>query len=338
MNRSVDGHEDGLMILSIFDPQSDRQPSSSRAFDVGNGIGFGSVCGGGSERQVRTLQVSMQALKKWSWKILKGLDYLHKHEPCIIYTDLNCSNVFINSNIGKVKIGNLGLAAIVGKSHCAHSILGTPEFMASKLYEEDYMELNLQEGNIESMPFMEALRQLFFFTGARYSFPQIKLHPKAIEGTRSAGKVLDVFYCLKLLEATSISTVPGSADVMVGSRTLIGGIFRRSGLNRFESNKYLDYTLTPIQKERLQRHQERLNIPFDEESLEHQKALIDLWYLAYPDVKLQGLTSEKWKDMGWQGVNPSTDFRDSGVLPATRFCVYVVVDMVFEFLMYDVYT
>ncbi|CAI9282747.1 unnamed protein product [Lactuca saligna] len=125
-------------------------------------------------------------------------------------TDLNCSNVFINSNIGEVKIGNLGLAAIVGKSHCAHSILGTPEFMAPKLYEEDYMELNLQEGDIESMPFMEALRQLFFSTGAMYSFAQIKLHPKAIEATRSAGKVRDVFYCLKLLEATGISTVPGS--------------------------------------------------------------------------------------------------------------------------------
>ncbi|XP_052619863.1 uncharacterized protein LOC111913131 [Lactuca sativa] len=96
---------------------------------------------------------------------------------------------------------------------------------------------------------------------------------------------------------------------MVGSRTLIGGIFRRLGVKRFESNKYLDYTLTPIQKERLQRLQERLNIPFDEESLEHQKALIDLWYLAYPDVKLQGLISKQWKDMGWHGVNPSTDFR-----------------------------
>ncbi|KAL7598935.1 hypothetical protein Lser_V15G26689 [Lactuca serriola] len=121
--------------------------------DADNGIGFRSVCGGGSERQVRMLQVSMQTLKKWSWKILKGLDYLHRHEPCIIHTYLNCSNVFINGNISKVKIGDLGLAAIVGKSHCAHSILGTPEFM------------NLQEGDIEKKPFMEALRQLFFSTG-----------------------------------------------------------------------------------------------------------------------------------------------------------------------------
>ena len=35
----------------------------------------------------------------------------------------------------------MGLAAIVGKSHSAHSVLGTPEFMALELYEEDYIEM-----------------------------------------------------------------------------------------------------------------------------------------------------------------------------------------------------
>lgn len=49
-----------------------------------------------------------------------------------------------------------------------------------------------------------------FTEGAMYSFPQIKLPPKAIEAAKEAGKVPDVFYCLKLLEATGISTVPGS--------------------------------------------------------------------------------------------------------------------------------
>ncbi|KAF9600441.1 hypothetical protein IFM89_009356 [Coptis chinensis] len=39
---------------------------------------------------------------------------------------------------------------------------------------------------------------------------QIRLPPKAIEVAKKAGKVPDVFYCLKLLEATGISTVPGS--------------------------------------------------------------------------------------------------------------------------------
>uniref|UniRef100_A0A7N0UL55 ELMO domain-containing protein n=1 Tax=Kalanchoe fedtschenkoi TaxID=63787 RepID=A0A7N0UL55_KALFE len=34
--------------------------------------------------------------------------------------------------------------------------------------------------------------------------------------------------------------------------------------------------------------------------------------MAFPDVALTGLISEQWKDMGWQGANPSTDFRGCG--------------------------
>ncbi|XP_045814853.1 glutamate--glyoxylate aminotransferase 2 isoform X1 [Trifolium pratense] len=49
-----------------------------------------------------------------------------------------------------------------------------------------------------------------FTEGAMYSFPQVRLPPKALEAAKQAGKVADVFYCLKLLEATGISTVPGS--------------------------------------------------------------------------------------------------------------------------------
>lgn len=101
------------------------------------------VCASGNLREYRKKHkhVSIKAVKKWAKQILKGLEYLHTHEPCVIHRDLNSSNVFINGNIGQVKIGDLGLAAIVGKSHLAHSILGTPEFMAPELYEEDYTEL-----------------------------------------------------------------------------------------------------------------------------------------------------------------------------------------------------
>ncbi|PKA49841.1 putative serine/threonine-protein kinase WNK11 [Apostasia shenzhenica] len=100
------------------------------------------VCTSGNLREYRKKHrhVSLKALKKWSRQILAGLEYLHNHDPCIIHRDLNCSNVFMNGNSGKVKIGDLGLAAIVGKSHLAHSVLGTPEFMAPELYEEDYTE------------------------------------------------------------------------------------------------------------------------------------------------------------------------------------------------------
>ncbi|XP_074310840.1 putative serine/threonine-protein kinase WNK11 [Silene latifolia] len=101
------------------------------------------ACTSGNLREYRKKHrhVSLKALKKWSKQILKGLEYLHNSEPCIIHRDLNCSNVFVNGHTGQVKIGDLGLAAVVGKSHVAHTIVGTPEFMAPELYEEDYTEM-----------------------------------------------------------------------------------------------------------------------------------------------------------------------------------------------------
>ncbi|CAN0897493.1 Probable serine/threonine-protein kinase WNK11 [Linum grandiflorum] len=101
------------------------------------------ICTSGNLRNYRKKHrhVSLKALKKWSKQVLEGLVYLHNHEPCVIHRDLNCSNIFINGNIGQVKIGDLGFATIVGRSHVAHSIIGTPEYMAPELYEEDYTEL-----------------------------------------------------------------------------------------------------------------------------------------------------------------------------------------------------
>ncbi|KAK4345017.1 hypothetical protein RND71_035193 [Anisodus tanguticus] len=60
--------------------------------------------------------------------------------------------------------------------------------------------------------------------------------------------------------------------------------------------------------------QERLGVPFDETRLDHQEALQALWNAAFPNVKLKSLISEQWKEMGWQGANPSTDFRGCGFI------------------------
>lgn len=46
--------------------------------------------------------------------------------------------------------------------------------------------------------------------GALYTFPRIRLPPKAIEAAEAAGKAPDTFYCLALLDATGIVVVPGS--------------------------------------------------------------------------------------------------------------------------------
>lgn len=86
-------------------------------------------------------RVNMQAVKNWGRQILEGLAYLHSHDPPVIHRDLKCDNIFVNGHLGQVKIGDLGMAAILHGSHHAHSVIGTPEFMAPELYEEDYDEL-----------------------------------------------------------------------------------------------------------------------------------------------------------------------------------------------------
>ncbi|CAO2819020.1 unnamed protein product [Amaranthus hypochondriacus] len=85
--------------------------------------------------------VDLRAVKKWSRQILEGLLYLHSHDPPIIHRDLKCDNIFVNGNHGEVKIGDLGLAAILQHANAAHSVIGTPQFMAPELYEEEYNEL-----------------------------------------------------------------------------------------------------------------------------------------------------------------------------------------------------
>eukprot|EP00245_Coleochaete_scutata_P005945 TRINITY_DN1998_c0_g1_i1.p1 TRINITY_DN1998_c0_g1~~TRINITY_DN1998_c0_g1_i1.p1 ORF type:complete len:1450 (+),score=311.27 TRINITY_DN1998_c0_g1_i1:500-4849(+) len=97
----------------------------------------------GNLRQYRKRHkhVDLKAVKNWSRQILRGLLYLHSHDPPIIHRDLKCDNIFVNGNQGEVKIGDLGLAAILRQAHAAHSVIGTPEFMAPELYEEEYNEL-----------------------------------------------------------------------------------------------------------------------------------------------------------------------------------------------------
>ncbi|KAK1436114.1 hypothetical protein QVD17_01889 [Tagetes erecta] len=96
----------------------------------------------GNLRQYRKKHksVDLKAIKNWARQILQGLVYLHSHEPPIIHRDLKCDNIFVNGNHGEVKIGDLGLATLLLRP-TARSLIGTPEFMAPELYEEEYNEL-----------------------------------------------------------------------------------------------------------------------------------------------------------------------------------------------------
>jgi WNK lysine deficient protein kinase len=67
------------------------------------------------------------------------LDYLHSHVPPIIHRDLKCDNIFINGGTGEIRLGDFGLSAARHTTH-VESVLGTPEFMAPELYDENYSE------------------------------------------------------------------------------------------------------------------------------------------------------------------------------------------------------
>ncbi|XP_062110662.1 uncharacterized protein LOC133822371 isoform X1 [Humulus lupulus] len=72
--------------------------------------------------------------------------------------------------------------------------------------------------------------------------------------------------------------------------------------------------LTPQQEEKLKRLKHRMKVYFDASRPDHQEALRALWAATYPNQELHGLISDQWKEMGWQGKDPSTDFRGAGFI------------------------
>mmetsp|Transcript_610 Transcript_610/g.1821 ORF Transcript_610/g.1821 Transcript_610/m.1821 type:complete len:1020 (-) Transcript_610:1814-4873(-) len=88
----------------------------------------------------RTQGVKLRVVRSWCSQILSGLDYLHTLDPPIIHRDIKCDNIFIDGTMGRVKIGDLGLATAVKHTGSALSIIGTPEFMAPDFYTETYDE------------------------------------------------------------------------------------------------------------------------------------------------------------------------------------------------------
>lgn len=72
--------------------------------------------------------------------------------------------------------------------------------------------------------------------------------------------------------------------------------------------------LTPTQAQHLEELQARIRVPYDTEDPQHQEALRRLWGVAFPEEPWVALRTERWKDMGWQGSDPATDFRGGGYL------------------------
>nr|DAD25813.1 TPA_asm: hypothetical protein HUJ06_027281 [Nelumbo nucifera] len=139
----------------------------------------------------RYKQVNIRAVKNWARQILRGLVYLHGHNPPVIHRDLKCDNIFVNGHLGQVKIGDLGLAAILRGSQPAHSVIGTPEFMAPELYEEEYNEL------VDIYSFGMCVLEMLT---SEYPYSECS-NPAQIYKKVTSGKLPDAFYRIHDLEA-----------------------------------------------------------------------------------------------------------------------------------------
>ncbi|XP_047323794.1 probable serine/threonine-protein kinase WNK4 [Impatiens glandulifera] len=140
----------------------------------------------GNLRQYRKKykRVDVHAIKIWARQILDGLVYLHDHDPPVIHRDLKCDNIFVNGHLGQVKLGDFGLAAILRSSHTAHSVIGTPEFMAPELYDESYNEL------VDVYSFGMCVLELFT---SEYPYSECT-NPAQIYKKVTSGKLPKAFY------------------------------------------------------------------------------------------------------------------------------------------------
>ncbi|KAM1251003.1 hypothetical protein FF1_033544 [Malus domestica] len=161
-------------------------------------------------------RVNIRAVKNWCRQILRGLLYLHSHDPPVIHRDLKCDNIFINGNQGEVKIGDLGLAAILRKSHAAHCVVGTPEFMAPEVYEEAYNEL------VDIYSFGMCVLEMVTF---EYPYSECT-HPAQIYKKVVSGKKPDALYKVKDPEVREfVEKCLATASLRLSARELLNDRF-----------------------------------------------------------------------------------------------------------------
>jgi serine/threonine protein kinase len=94
----------------------------------------------------------------WAIQIADVLDYLHKHEPPIIYRDLKPSNIMIDGNTGKIMLIDFGIARTVHKEEKGVTAVGTMGYAPPELF----------SGNVEPSSDIYSLGSTLFhlLTGA----------------------------------------------------------------------------------------------------------------------------------------------------------------------------
>lgn len=150
---------------------------------------------------------------------------------------------------------------------------------------------------------------------ARGEFDDKILEPCEVEDNLDEERRKEQLHWTLLYSSLIAQWAQWLANIVLGSGTLLVRLLPQlPTIQNGSIRKLLLPGISPLQEERLRNLQKRLKVPFDGSLVEHQDALKALWRLAYPNRQLPPLKSELWKDMGWQGTDPSTDFRGGGFI------------------------
>ncbi len=103
-------------------------------------------------------RIDEKSVTEWSIQIADVLDYLHNHEPSIVYRDLKPANVMIDGNSGRVMLIDFGIARWVNKEEKGVTAVGTMGYAPPELF----------SGNVEPRSDIYSLGSTMFhlLTGA----------------------------------------------------------------------------------------------------------------------------------------------------------------------------
>jgi len=71
--------------------------------------------------------------------------------------------------------------------------------------------------------------------------------------------------------------------------------------------------LEPHVKINIEKFRTHVKILYDSANPEHETLLLELWGVSFPSETLSNRISAQWKQLGFQGTNPQTDFRGAGI-------------------------
>lgn len=103
-------------------------------------------------------RIDEKSVVEWAIQIADVLDYLHNHEPSIVYRDLKPANVMIDGNSGRVMLIDFGIARWVNKEEKGVTAVGTMGYAPPELF----------SGNVEPRSDIYSLGSTMFhlLTGA----------------------------------------------------------------------------------------------------------------------------------------------------------------------------